>query len=386
MKKIILFFIGCCLYQMSQAQGSIDSEVKIKELAVPKAPAFNLLDISPTQIETPTSPKQFALGIAQSFNDSVGWPKNYSMEFSPYWWLKKSNRSVYDFLGLKTINDPIKENEKKITGENAFSGLKFTSISMAFINQDLVPDSIKQSQKIFSIGIHSTIIKIHSKNYAKVLASKLEEWHIAAQQELDIALANQPADSLKEAKKAYWQKFTDYKPTNTGEIFDDINDIMNEKPVLSLDISAAYANYGFNDSTRKTGRVGVWVTLSSYVPIKLDDDEVNKNYFAFFGYLRYLQDNYAPGKGNQTMKSSCFDIGGKFELKFDKLSIGYEIIRRNYTKQGINSQDRNVGVICYQLGNNLYINGAYGKNFGIANKLISSLGINWGFGNEKTKL
>jgi hypothetical protein len=390
MKKIILFFFCCSLYQMLQAQQkeTYNSEVKIKELAVPKSPAFNLLDISPTQIETPTSPKQFALDIAQSFKDSIGWPKNYSMEFAPYWWLKKSNRSVYDFLGLRTINDSTNENTKKITGENPFSGLKFTSISMAFINEDLIPDSIKRSQKIFSAGIHSTIIKIHSKNYAKLLASKLKEWHDAAQLELDMAMSNDslPADPLSPAFTAYWQKFTDMKLTTTSEIFDDINDIMNEKPVLSLDISAAYANYGINDSTRKTGRTGLWVTLSSYVPIKLDDDEVNKNYIAFFGYLRYLQNNYAPGKGNQTMKSSCFDIGGKFELKFDKLSIGYEIIHRNYTKKGIAANNRNVGVVSYQLGNNLYINGAFGKDFGITNKQISSLGINWGFGDEKTKL
>lgn len=384
MKKITLFFFCFCLYQSIQGQGSTDSEVKIKELAVPKSPAFKLLDISPSQIETPTNPKQFSLDIAQAFNDSIGWPKNYSMEFTPYWWLKKSNRSVFDFLGLKTTDNA--NGGKDITGENPFSGLKFTSISMAFINQDLIPDSIAQSQKIFSVGVHSTLIKIHSKKYSKLLGSKLEEWHEAAQKELAVALANQPPDSPAVAYEAYWQKFTDMKPTTTGEIFDEINDIMNEKPVLSLDISAAYANYGINDSIRKTGRVGVWATISSYIPIKLDDDEVNKNYFAFFGYLRYLQDNYAPGKGPQTIKSSCFDIGGKLELKFDKLSVGYEIIHRNYTKQGINSADRNVGVISYQLGNNLYINAAFGKDFGITSKQISSLGINWGFGDEKTKL
>ena len=385
MKKITLFFCCCWLYKMSQAQtpGSYNSEVKIKELAVPKAPAFKLLDISPTQIESPTNPKQFALGIAQSFDDSVGWPKNYSMEFAPYWWLKSSNRSVYDFLGLKTT---VNAGAKKITGENAFSGLKFTSISIAFINQDLVPDSIKQSQKIFSVGIHSTVIKIHSKNYARALEAKLKDWHDAAQRELDVALANQPADSPKVVYEAYWQKFTDMKPTTTAEIFDDINDIMNEKPIFSLDFAAAYASYGINESTWKTGRTGVWTTLSSYLPLKLSDEAVNKNYFSLFGYLRFLQDNYAPGKDNQTLKSTCVDIGGKLELQFDKLSIGYETIHRNYSKQGINSDKRNVGVINYQLGNNLYINGAFGKDFGITNKLISFLGINWGFGDEKIKL
>ena len=370
---------------MSEAQqGSTSSEVKIKELAVPNAPAFKLLDISPTQIESPNTPKQFALGIAQSFNDNIGWPQNYSMEFSPYWWLKSSNRSVYDFLGLKkTVNA---KGEKIILGENAFSGLKFTSVSLAFINQDLIPDTIKQSQKIFSVGIHSTIIKIHSHNYANSLKSKLTAWHTAAQKELETALANMPVDTSKVVQEAYWQEFSNRKSTTTSIIFDDINDIMNEKPLFSLDLSAAIAQYGLNDSAWKTGRTGIWATVSSYLPLKLNDDEINKNYFALFGYLRFMQDNYSLGKDDQVLKSSCTDIGGKLELKFDKFSIGYEIIRRHYSQDDINSGKRSVGVINYQLGDNLYINGAFGKDFGVAHKLISFLGINWGFGNEKVKL
>jgi hypothetical protein len=384
MKKITLLLCLCCIYQITGAQGSINSDVKLKELAVPKAPAFKLLDISPTQIESPTSPKQFALGVAQSFNDSLGWPKNYSMEFTPYWWLNPSNKNVYDFLGLKTTTDAL--GAKNIVGENAFSGLKLTSVSTAFINQDMIPDGKKQSQKIFSVGIHSTVIKIHSKDYAARLASRLAEWNAAAQNELDVALANQPPDSPMVIYQAYWQKFTDLKPTTTGKIFEAINDLINEKPLFSLDIAAAYASYGINDSIWRTGRAGVWSTVSSYLPLKLDNDKVNKNYFAFFLYFRFLQDNFAPATGNLTKKSSCTDIGGKLELQFDKLSFGYEVIHRNYTKPGIDRGNRNVGVINYQLGDNLYINGAFGKDFGITNKLISCLGINWGFGNEKVKL
>jgi hypothetical protein len=388
MKKIIIFFFCCWLYQLSFSQttpGSINSGVKVKELAVPKAPAFKLLDISPTQIETPNTPKQFVLGIAQSLNDSLGWPRNYSTEFSPYWWLKSSNRSVYDFLGLRIKADST-TGAKKITGENVFSGLKFTSISLAFINQDLIPDSIKQSQKILSIGINATIVKIHSKNYANALASKLQEWHDAAQSELEFALTGQPSDSDTVAYKAYWQRFTDLKPTTTGEIFNDINDIMNEKPLFSLNVSAAYANYGINDSIWKSGRFGGWATVSSYLPLNLDNEDINKNYFALFGYLRYIKDNYAPDIKGKTLKSSCLDIGAKLELQFDKLCIGYETIHRSYSKKGIHSDNRSVGVISYQVGGNLYINGAFGKDFGITNKLISFLGINWGFGDEKIKL
>ena len=75
MRKLIIILFCCWFHPLSFSQttpGSVNSEVNVKELAVPKAPAFKLLDISPTQIETPNSPKQFVLGVAQSFNDSVG--------------------------------------------------------------------------------------------------------------------------------------------------------------------------------------------------------------------------------------------------------------------------------------------------------------------------
>jgi hypothetical protein len=55
-------------------------------------------------------------------------------------------------------------------------------------------------------------------------------------------------------------------------------------------------------------------------------------------------------------------------------------------KKGIDPDNRSVGVFSYQVGSNLYINGAFGKDFNITNKLISFLGINWGFGDEKIKL
>ena len=388
MRKLIIILFCCWFHRLSFSQttpGSVNSEVNVKELAVPKAPAFKLLDISPTQIETPNSPKQFVLGVAQSFNDSVGWPRNYSTEFAPYWWFKSSNRSVYDFLGLKTKVDDVTGAKKNI-GENAFSGLKFTSLSFAFINQDLVPDSIKQAQKILSVGINSSVIKIHSKNYAKALASKLQEWHDAAQNELEFALTGQPSETDSVAYRAYWQRFTDLKPTTTGDIFKEINDIMNEKPLFSLNVSAAYANYGINDSIWKSGRFGVWTTVSSYLPLNLDNEEINKNYFALFGYLRFIKDNYAPDVKGRTLKSSCLDIGAKVELQFDKLCIGYETIHRSYSKKGIDPDNRSVGVFSYQVGSNLYINGAFGKDFNITNKLISFLGINWGFGDEKIKL
>jgi hypothetical protein len=72
------------------------STLTLKDLAVPSSPAFILLDATPSMIQTPVTPKAFILGIAQSFQSSGSdFPQDYSAEFTPYWWLNPSKRSIY---------------------------------------------------------------------------------------------------------------------------------------------------------------------------------------------------------------------------------------------------------------------------------------------------
>ena len=47
---------------------------------------------------------------------------------------------------------------------------------------------------------------------------------------------------------------------------------------------------------------------------------------------------------------------------------------------------RSVGLINYRLSDNLYINGAFGKNFSAPDKLIALFGIKWGLGSETVNL
>src|SRR6186713_292756 len=103
MKKLstlILLFISITF--IVQAQNS--ETIKLTDLAAPKSPGFQLIDIAPTNIEAPKTPKSFVLGVIQSYDGSIGWPQSYSMETAPYWWLKKGGRNAYKILGLKTKN------------------------------------------------------------------------------------------------------------------------------------------------------------------------------------------------------------------------------------------------------------------------------------------
>ena len=159
---------------------------------------------------------------------------------------------------------------------------------------------------------------------------------------------------------------------------------MNQKPIFSWDIAAAYATYGIGDSVWKTGRYGVWTSVSSFLPLDIGGNKPNKNYFNLNLLFRYLVDNYSAENGvirtNRNM-----DFGAKLELIFDALSIGVESEYRylNFTP---GAQNRTVGILNYRIADNLYINGAFGTNFTLPDKLIALFGINWGFGSEKVNL
>jgi len=335
-------------------------------------------------VQDPGTPKSFVLGVAQSFqNSGNGFPDNYSAEFAPYWWMNPKGRNVYKFLGLSntTING------KATWRENPGSGIKFTGISVAFINKDLIPDTSAAAQKIFSIGVRSTLIKVYRPGHAQQLGEKIAEWEKAAQQELSdnqaIIMKLARLDSSDPNYAANRLKvLSSYKETQTPDVFKEVNDLINQKPVFSWDVAAAWAVYGINNQEIRTGRTGAWTTLSSYVPLSKD---APGNYFNVNASARYLVDNFAKNDKGIIGKENNLDIGGNAGLVFNQLTISLESLYR-YANGIANTQNRTVGIIKVKVAENIYINGTFGKDFAGPNKLISAFGINWGFGKEQATL
>ena len=384
MKNLTVFIILILLGSNAVAQGNVNNSVTLKELAVPNSPAFIIADITPTLIQTPNTPKSFVLGLAQSYQQSSdGFPQNYSAEFAPYWMLKPKNRNVYTMLGFKTTVDENKQ-VKSINGADPFSGLKFATVSLAFLKKDLIPDTFEISQKIFSVGVRTTVIKFYLKSHYENLKNKIDEWHTAAQKELEVfqeGIAR--ADPKKKAEMLI--QLANYKPTTTAKKLEEINDIINEKPIFSIDIAGAYAIYGVGDTSWKSGRLGAWTTLSSYIPLNIGGGTINKNYFNLNFSLRYLVDNYHKNEKGIVEKSNSFDVGGKLALEFDRINIGVESLYR-FNHGVANSENRTLGIINYKVADNLFIQGAFGRNFNVTDKLIALFGINWGFGSETVNL
>ncbi|GAB3936596.1 hypothetical protein [Mucilaginibacter myungsuensis] len=376
MKKY--FTIALLLISGIAAAQTKKEELTLKDLAVPSSPAFVITDIAPTLVQNPNTPKSFVLGVAQSAQQAGSlFPNNFSAEVAPYWWVKPDGRSIYQFAGLRQTHGSAAYNS-----ENIWSGLKFTSLSVAFINKDLIPDAATTTQKTFSVGIRTTLIKAHKKGYATALNDKLSAWHTAAlagfnaNQQIITWMADNP-DATTEERRAQLAKFKD---EGSRALLKEVSQLMEQKPVFTLDLAGAYAAYGIDDNTVKTGRSGAWSSATFHIPFSKADD--NKNYISISSSFRYLADNYQKNDAGAIGYGDNYDVGGKIAFELNQLSIGVESLRRN--GYGVTDQStRTVGVINVKLMDNLFVNGAFGQDFAGPNKLISVFGINWGFGKEK---
>jgi hypothetical protein len=358
---------------------SQNSIITLQDLAVPASPAFILLDAAPSMIQTPSTPKAFVLGIAQSFQQSNGaFPQEYSAEFAPYWMINPGGKSIYKLAGIRQSAIEGTTQQQKV-----FSGLQFTTLSAGFFNKDLIPDDIDFQTKIFSLGIRSNLLKIHKGNYADSMQLLLQQWHRLAQSEMDenIELFTEISRHPERTDELQQQ----FVPTKTALTTRRINDLINQKPIFSWDISAAYASFGIGDSTWVTGRIGVWSSISSYFILNQGKEGKDVNHLSLHASLRYLDDHYTRAEDGSLIQQQFLDAGGKVLFEADQFSFGFETVRR-FKGESESAQFRTVGLFSYRIGPTMYMNASFGKNFDLPNKLIALFGINWGFGSEKVNL
>lgn len=374
MKKIyliIVFFILAGKNAWSQSKEIKADTITLKELEIPNSPAFILLDQTPSTIERPSSSKAFALSILNSFQDSNGIPKNYAVDFTPFWFFKHPNMTSLKYAGYNV------ENKK----QRVFGNIERASISFAFIttNDTLTQKTINN----LSIGLRFNLISIRSKQDIKDiikansdLIKSIRERDDRLNNFVDISLAaTNPTLYHLKVKEFYAQ---DREKENSEE---KLKDILARKSVFAIDGAIGYNNFYLDNkfSNGHFGRFGAWLTLN--YSWHIDKNANGKNYFNLYAIGRYLSDGTSISNG-EYQKQNFYDFGGKAEFEFKKISLAYEYIYRDSSNS---NTFRSNGLLKYKISDNLLLTGAFGKNFGSNNNLISMLGINWGLstGTEK---
>lgn len=367
MKKILLL---CALYCMihvhnTELKAQSSSELlELKNLDVPNSSAFILLDISPSIIETPTTPKEFGLSFIQNFDRSEGWPQNYAVDFTPYWWFNPKNRNAYSLFGLK-------KNEEGKYVENIFSSAKMVNVSVGFVNKDMTEDEVDETHKSFAIGFRTTLIKIQKKGYADELSKKMSKWHDDALGKIeDISTGHIPGTPLNPSDIDGFEE-------NSVDI-SSIEESLQQRPLFSLDLGSGYSGHLSKEKSISTGRVGLWTNLAFNKPYLLNEKQ---NYLEFYLASRYLFDSYYIDEMGNNINDHFCDYGGKIALELGRIKLGVEALGRRSIS--LNSNDYRInGTATINIINNVLLVSSLGKNFNQEN-LSFQLGFKWGLGVEK---
>lgn len=363
---ITFLFISIQILSFGQSKENIT----LKDLEVPEAPAMTLLDEAPSIVNRPNSPRAFVLSVINSFQgDYSGLPKNYALELTPFWFFSHKKMNFFRYAGLTEH------------GMNPFAGIKMTSLSLAYVNKTIKEDQPATSN--ISIGLRSTLIRFYRNDYYQELLDA-NLYAVSRLKRLETAkeAAGATPDLLFSDPKRYHQIVK--RVIDSVEKSDSLITMiekLKEKPVFAIDGAVAYNAYFIdnNFSSNQSGRFGVWLTLNYSYRFSKN----SSNYLNIYGVGRFISDNTNLEDDMAGDRTEYFDFGGKMELEFDKLTIAYEFIHRI---NDIGDTYRSSGLLKYKINDNLYLTGAFGRNFGDADNLITLLGINWGIGstgNEK---
>jgi hypothetical protein len=360
MKNYLLLPI---LFLSLQLFSQESTTVEIKDLELPNAPAFTILDYSPTIISTPSTTQAITLNVLSSIAAGNGFPTDYALEFTPYWVFARKGRNLTNYV--------IKENLK--TYSKPYKNLSF---SFATVKKDSIQN--------VSAGIRTNILTVNRnerKESVTNLLEKLERFQEITDQKLD--LAENPYESgtpeynqwnLNQINKL--STLEEYK-TITADIYAAIDTLELIKPVFTADFATAY-NHFFDQNTFKSGkfgRYGAWLTLNTNLRL----GSSNNNYLSLYQYTRYLIDEMIYDDIQLAYsKETKLDVGAKVELQFNHFSLAYEYIKRS----GDSYNYRSVGNLKYKINEKWVITGGFGKNFEQTDNLVSFLGISWGITTE----
>ncbi|BAP33305.1 uncharacterized protein CHSO_4268 [Chryseobacterium sp. StRB126] len=406
----------------------ISNTVKLENLDLPTTPAVVLLDQNVTSIENPKTIKEFGLSVINSFKDNA-LPQNYAVEFNPYWIFKR-NTDIYQYFKDErysgfTHNQAISFAFIKIdTVQNVSIGYRTNLFRVMSKKYD--ENLVSLTDKIWILNLlnnaeYERLIQLAEDEKGPIIgnitdmenASSFKEFSTAYRNillklkdsSLDIAPLKSIIKKIDSVSSGREKSFDNNKKFLVGlykkfkadvvtlkfdrakfsqdnikameEVQKTIVNLSEMKPKFSIDFAGAYNHFWDNKdfSSGRFGRLGAWLTMNYNIDLNKDKNEKEKNYLKLFLLNRYIVDKMKFDKASSTYgNNSFYDIGGKLNFEFNKLSFGYEYIQRF----GDDEDYRSVGSIMYRINDNVSLIGGFGKNFENKDNMIATLGLRWG--------
>lgn len=340
-------------------------ELSLEDLKMPNSPAFILLDVAPTSVDRPTTTKAFSTSILNNVNQNNGIPQNYAVEFTPYWFLKHPKLTAFKYWGYN------KNKDRQIVGSQA----KYASVSFATVNSN-VNAVTGENYNSMSLGVRSTLLsRRKDRNNASDIddLKKKNADYVTRLKKINEDNIDKPASEIAELVD---------KDATLRQLGEDLNEILNRKPIVALDLAAA-SSWAFDDTNYSSGRfnrAGAWLTFSFSNSNEkvVGGSATQKNYLSIYATARYLHDKNSPNADGTFAVSDLFDGGGKIEFELERFSLSYELLYRFNLNDDALSTYRSSGLLKYSASDRVSITAAFGRNFGESNNLITQISINFG--------
>jgi hypothetical protein len=418
--KLYLLFIVIPIVGFTQ-----DKELNLNQLTIPSAPAYTIMGVQPNEISKPKTSDALELSLYSNFFDksnNVTLPKNYALEFSPYW-LKAKPSLTFKEYSRPNFCQSLKQN---------------SAISFASFEQTSLKDSLTKNIRM-GIGYRTNFnlfdISIRDKQFTKDVneVKEVKELHLITRTiTLLISQINSEPDTLnKEDLKKYYNDFILLQIVEKPEIkiyLERFNPIIKkiiddkyetDKKNLKTLIIEEVKKYEklekdlrikITEMIRKEQSSGLKLEVAGAFIIDYPTNDIgfsNVPKFAvwlspsynstgskwhFLGMLRYIKSSIADDYTDN------LDLGCKILYRNNKFSLSGEYIQRNQKKTLATSKINNVSTITtesaydfkatlnlgYELSDKITLGYSFGQNFVINNEnignLVSLLSINYGLG------
>jgi hypothetical protein len=423
MRVICLTFISLFFF----AARALGQDPQLKQLELTTSPAYVLLGVQPTNIQRPSTPRDFAATLQTAQVNGIIQP-NFAVETNPFNWNKKPLKNKYSFRANDYFSDAIfpaiKKNFALSIATSATDTAKFGDLSKGTgigygMRVTLFPGTVnKRTRDDFKAWARVEVIEI----FASVLKKRInKEDHVSSYEDVIRTFDETVADLLKD------EDFPDYmKPWLLDELTiykgrlaaisdkSELNDLLtaeidtlSKQKEIALDRinnrKAPFARDGFILEFAAAGltvmqgnawdssvyaKTGVWLTPSYRIDLSTDKDLELVQSFDILGVLRYIWNARKVDQGNY------LDFGAKVQFNRNDWSLGFEGVFRHASEvpEKVNSKWTYswVGNFSYTIEENITLRLSFGSQFDgntrrytSPGEILAIGGVNFGFWGKK---
>lgn len=355
------------------------------DLRTPLAPAFALLDVTPTSIDRPQNPRALTLNLFSAFREGEGLPRNYALDVAPFWLRSHPTLTFDDYYNPTTLQTIARTFSVSVAttsteaADPALSGVTSLGLGVrTLVVQGRAHPALQAARdQLMAVSFNQAalddkVVELEAQHDAAVAAGRAEE-------------ARKLKDDLSEAQRKT-QARRDELAAEARTIALRIQQLDKDRVGLMVSVAAAHVidfpGQRFQDA--EAGRWGLWLTPAyRMLTCGLEASDECEASLDVIGVARILADRRGSAD------DSTIDLGGRVLWQPTReFALSAELVRRGGLESaGGESTTRSVGVIEYRLRDDLVLFGSFGKNFDgepAGRTLVSLLGLNVGFGRKPT--